>query len=161
MKTMKTIKTYTNNKKAKFDYNIIETYEAGIVLTGAEVKSVRKGSINLLGSFVNIDLETNTIQLKQCSISKPDHLGYQARSFDELRVKYLLLNKKEINSILKEVLKPGYSIIPLSVYQREGTSTIKVKIGLSKGKKNHDKRSALKEKDLKIDMDRTIKNKEY
>lgn len=150
---------YSKNKKAYHDYEILDTYEAGISLTGAEVKAVRASQINLLGSFISI--EGNKVQLKQCTISRPDHLGYENRNFDETRIKFLLLNKKEIAKIYKEVQNPGYSIIPLEIYQREGTGTIKAKIAVCKGKSHKDKRQVLKEKDQKREMDRIIKNKDY
>lgn len=153
------MKTYHKNRKAHHDYEILETYEAGVSLTGAEVKAVRNSQINLLGSFISI--EDNKIQLKQCTISRPEYLGYESKSFDETRIKFLLLNKKEISKIYKEVQNPGYSIIPLEVYQREGTGSIKIKIAVCKGKSYRDKRNVLKEKTQKIEMDRVIKNKDY
>ena len=153
------MKLYNKNRKAYHDYEILDTYEAGISLTGAEVKAVRSSHINLLGSFISI--ENNKVQLKQCTISRPDHLGYENKNYDETRIKFLLLNKKEIAKMYKEVQNPGYSIIPLEVYQREGTGSIKVKIAICKGKSHRDKRQVLKEKDQKREMDIVIKNKDY
>jgi len=149
-------KTYVKNRKAFHDYEMLENFEAGISLTGAEVKSVRDGNINLLGSYVFI--EGNSVILKQCHISKPDHLGYNGKSFNETRHRNLLLHKKEIQKIHKIVKEKGISLIVTDVYQREGTGTIKCKLNVAKGKRDYDKRETLKRKQADIDTKRQIKD---
>lgn len=146
--------TYTKNKKAYHDYEMLDSIEAGISLKGSEVKSIRKGQVNLLGSFVYI--EGNKIILKQCHISRPDHIGKV--SHEEERPKPLLLNKSEIKKLHKEVQIEGLTLIVTEIYQREGTKNIKCKLNIAKGKKNYDKRKVLKEKQADIDVKRQIKD---
>ena len=149
-------KTYAKNRKAYHDYEMVESYEAGMKLTGAQVKSIRAGTINLLGSYASI--EDNGIFLKQCHISKPEHLGFSGNSFDENAHIALLLHKKEINEIHKEVQSNGISLIITEVYQREGTGVIKCKLNVAKGKKDYDKRETLKRKQADIDTKRQMKD---
>jgi len=149
-------KTYAKNRKAYHDYEMIEFYEAGMKLTGPQVKSIRAGTINLLGSYAMID--EDGIFLKQCHISKPDHLGYNGNSFDEDAVIPLLLHKSEIQKILKEVQEKSKTLIVTEVYQREGTGTIKCKLNVARGKRDYDKRETLKRKAQEMDAKREMKN---
>jgi len=148
-------KQYTKNRKAYHDYEMIESFEAGMSLTGAEVKSIRAGHINLQGSYAHI--EGNKVILKQCHISKPDHIGYNGKSFAEERERPLLLKKSEIQKIHKMVQEKGLSLIITEVYQRENTSTIKCKLNVAKGKRDYDKRETLKRKQADIDTKRQMK----
>jgi len=149
------MKSYSKNRKARHDYSFIKTYEAGMKLSGAQVKSVRAGTISLLGSYISI--EQNRVILKQVTISEPPNLGYMSNSFDEKAEIYLLLNKKEISEMLKLVQERGISIIPLEVHQPKDTKTIKVKIAVAKGKRDYDKRNDLKEKTQKRDVEISLK----
>jgi len=147
-------KTYSKNKKAYHDFTMLETFEAGISLTGPEVKSVRASTINLKGSYVSI--QDDKIALKGFHISRPSHLGN--KSHDETRDKFLLLTKKEIKKIRKAVKETGVTLIVTEIYQREGTKKIKVKLNIAKGNKSYDKRAILKEKQLDRDTKRQTKD---
>lgn len=144
-------KIVTTNRKAFHDYNIIEKYVAGIVLTGTEIKSIRKNAINLKDSFCKI--EDNEIFLYNCHIS-PYEQGNRHNHKPE-RVRKLLLNKKEILKMQAKVKQDSFTIVPLEVFLSHGFA--KVEIGLAKGKKLHDKRDDIAKKDLKREMDRAAK----
>ena len=144
-------KVITTNRKAFHDYTIFDKYVAGIVLTGTEIKSIRKNAINLKDSFCKI--EDNEIFLYNCHIS-PYEQGNRFNHKAE-RVRKLLLNKKEILKMHSKVKKDGYSIIPLEVFITHGFA--KVEIGLAKGKKLHDKRDDIAQKDQKREIDRASK----
>ena len=143
----------TTNRKAFHDFNIFEKYEAGIVLTGTEIKSIRKSAINLKDSFCKID--DNEVFLYKCHIS-PYEQGNRY-NHDAERTRKLLLTKKEILKIQNKVKQDGYTIIPLEVYIQKGFA--KVQIGLAKGKKLHDKRDSIAKKDQQREMDRAAKIK--
>lgn len=147
------VKLICNNKKAYHNYFISQTYEAGIVLLGSEVKSVRAGGISILDSFVS--LKNGEVWLKNAFI-KPYE---KATSFtpDKLRNRKLLLNKEEINKISKFVVVKGNAIVPLKVYIKDGL--VKVEIGIGKGKKLYDKRETLKSKDVSRMIERELKNR--
>lgn len=144
-------KVITTNRKAFHDYTIFDKYVAGIVLTGTEIKSIRKNAINLKDSFCKI--ENNEIFLYNCHIS-PYEQGNRFNHKAE-RVRKLLLNKKEILKMHSKVKKDGYSIIPLEVFITHGFA--KIEIGLAKGKKLHDKRDDIAKKDQKREIDRASK----
>ena len=144
-------KVITTNRKAFHDYTIFDKYVAGIVLTGTEIKSIRKNAINLKDSFCKI--EDNEIFLYNCHIS-PYEQGNRFNHKAE-RVRKLLLNKKEILKMHSKVKKDGYSIIPLEVFITHGFA--KIEIGLAKGKKLHDKRDDIAKKDQKREIDRASK----
>ncbi|MDA3128736.1 SsrA-binding protein SmpB [Aliibacillus thermotolerans] len=139
------------NKKARHDYFIEETIEAGMVLKGTEIKSVRAGRINLKDSFARI--ENGEVFLHNAHIA-PYEQGNQF-NHDPLRTRKLLLNKHEINKWIGKTQQAGYSLIPLKVYLKNGVA--KVLLGLAKGKKKYDKREAIKQKDIKREMDRAIR----
>lgn len=143
----------TTNRKAFHDFTVFEKFVAGIVLTGTEIKSVRKSAINLKDSFCKI--EDNEIFLYNCHIS-PYEQGNRY-NHKEQRVRKLLLTKKEILKIQSKVKKDGYTIIPLEVFLTKGFA--KIEIGLAKGKKLHDKRDDLAKKDQKREMDRAVKSR--
>lgn len=146
-------KIITTNRKAYHDFAISEKYVAGIVLTGTEIKSVRKNAINLKDSFCKI--EDNEVFMYNCHISPYEQGNRYNHKAD--RVRKLLLTKKEILKIHSKVKKDGYSLIPLEVFIVEGFA--KVEIGLAKGKKLHDKREDIAKKDQKREMDRMSKIK--
>ncbi|PWL80420.1 SsrA-binding protein [Candidatus Gastranaerophilales bacterium] len=146
-------KVITTNRKAYHDYTIFDKYVAGIVLTGTEIKSIRKNAINLKDSFCKI--EDNEIFLYNCHIS-PYEQGNRFNHKAE-RTRKLLLTKKEILKMHSKVKKDGYSIVPLEVFLTHGFA--KVEIGLAKGKKLHDKRDDITKKDQKREMDRASKSR--
>ncbi len=138
------------NKKANFDYFIEDTYECGIVLTGTEIKSIRKGSCNLKDCYARI--KNNEIFLINMFIAFYEE-GNRF-NHDERRERKLLLHKKEIYKIRDKVEKDGYSLVPVKLYLKEGKA--KILLGVAKGKKQYDKRQSLKEKDIKRDIEKNI-----
>lgn len=145
-------KTITVNKKAFHDFNIIEKYTAGIVLFGTEIKSVRKGGVNLKDSFAKI--EEGEVWLYSCHIS-PYEQGNRYNK-DPERKRKLLLNKKEILKMTGKIKKDGYTIIPLSMFIGDG-GFAKLEIALAKGKKLFDKRDDIAKKTQTRDMQRAMK----
>lgn len=135
--------TEVKNKKAYFDYNILEELEAGIALKGTEIKSIRQGSIDLKDSFVTI--KQNEAYIINMYIAKYEEGNIF--NHDERRTRKLLLHKKEILKIKEKVKIEGLTIIPLKLYFKK--NKVKILIGICKGKKLYDKRATLKEKDLK------------
>lgn len=144
-------KVVTTNRKAFHDFTIFEKYEAGIVLTGTEIKSIRSSAVNLKDSFCKID--DNEIFLYNCHIS-PYENGNRY-NHTPTRTRKLLLTKKEILKMQTKVKKDGYTIVPLEIYFKQGLA--KIEIGLAKGKKLHDKRDDIAQKDQKREMDRAVK----
>ncbi len=145
------IKLYAKNKKALHDYEILESFESGIMLNGDEVKSIKLGQANLLGSFVDILNEEAFIN--EAHISK--YKNSARKTFDPTRKRKLLLHKKQINKIEESVNQKGITVIPLELYSKG--SLIKLKIGICRGKKLHDKRSTLKKRDQEIEIKRELK----
>ena len=141
------------NKKARHDYFVIETYEAGIVLSGTEVKSVRAGTVNMKDSYCYI--EDGEIYVTGVHIS-PYEKG-NIFNKDPLRVRKLLLHKSEINKLIGKTKEKGMAIVPLKVYFKG--SLVKVKIGLAKGKKLYDKRQDIAKKDQRREAEREFKVK--
>ena len=144
-------KVITTNKKAFHDFLILEKYNAGIVLTGTEIKSIRKGAINLKDSFAKI--EDGEVWLYNAHIN-PYEQGNRLNHEAERRRK-LLLNKNEILKMLGKVKKEKYTIIPLSVYLENGWA--KAEIALAKGKQLHDKRESIAQKTVDREIARSIK----
>ena len=144
-------KIITTNRKAFHDFTIFEKYTAGIVLTGTEIKSVRRNAVNLKDSFAKI--EDGEVFLYGAHIS-PYEQGNRYNHKPD-RIRKLLLNKKEILKINTNVKKDGYSIIPLEMFFVEGLA--KLEIGLAKGKKLYDKREAITKKTQERDIARQIK----
>ncbi|MFA5669757.1 MAG: SsrA-binding protein SmpB [Balneolaceae bacterium] len=139
------------NRKAYHDYQIDETYEAGIVLQGTEVKSLRDGKANFADAFAFI--QDGEVWLREFHIS-PYKFG-SSSNHEPRRQRKLLLNKREIRELAKFVQQKGYTIVPLRLYFKGGYA--KVLIGVARGKKKFDKRESIKEKDTKRDMQRSIK----
>ena len=146
-------KTVATNRKARFNYEIIETYEVGIELKGTEVKSIRAGKVNLGEGYASVD--NGEVFLKQVHIS-PYEQG-NIFNVDPLRVRKLLLHKQEIRKLIGETTQKGYSLIPLSMYLKRGK--VKVQLALAKGKKLYDKRESLAKKDAQRRMEREIKDR--
>ena len=145
------VKIVATNRKARFNYDIKEKYEAGIELKGTEVKSIRIGKINISDGFASID--SGECYLKQVHIS-PYEQG-NIFNVDPMRVRKLLLHKSEINYLIGQTMQKGFSLIPLSVYFKNGR--VKVEIGLCQGKKNYDKRHDMAKKDADMKIKRAIK----
>ena len=144
-------KVISTNRKAFHDYLIFDKFTAGIVLTGTEIKSVRRGMINLKDSFAKI--EDSEVFLYNMHIS-PYEQGNRYNHKPD-RVRKLLLNKQEINKMLGKIKKDGYAIIPLELFLSHGFA--KMEIGLAKGKKLYDKREAIAKKTQDRDIARQIK----
>lgn len=145
-------KVITTNRKAFHDYTIFDKFIAGIVLTGTEIKSIRKGTINLKDSFAKI--EDGELFLYNCHISPYEH-GNRFNQ-DPERVRKLLLTKKEILKMLGKIKKDGYTIVPIELFLSHGFA--KLEIGLAKGKKLYDKREDLAKKTQNRDIARAVKN---
>ena len=145
------IKPLSENRKAYFDYEILETYEAGVVLTGQEVKSIKSGRANLTGSYVLIKPEGAILLNAQIPPFQPKNLP---DGYDPLRTRQLLLNKKEINYLFGKT-KEGLTIIPLSIYNKG--RRIKLSIGLARHKKAKDKRETIKKREFQREKARTLK----
>jgi len=143
---------YAKNKKALFDYEILKKVEAGLVLDGQEVKSIRKGGIKLAGAHVVFHKDEPF--LLNAHISKYRHAG-PLPNYDPNRTRKLLLKKKEIAYLRAKSQEKGLTIVPLSVYT--SGRRIKVEIGVAKGKKKHDKREAIKGREAKRQTARALK----
>lgn len=143
--------TMATNRKARHDYEIIETLEAGIALKGTEIKSVRQGRLNLKDGYVQI--RNGEAWLQNVHIS-PYEQGNQF-NHDPVRPRKLLLHKRQIKQWEKESRQSSFTIVPLKVYIVRGKA--KVQIGLARGKNLYDKRHSLKEKQMKRDIQRTLK----
>ena len=142
-------KVISTNRKAYHDYTIFEKYIAGLVLTGTEIKSIRKGQINLKDAFAKI--EDNEVFLYKCHIS-PYEQGNRYNHKPD-RVRKLLLNRKEILKLEIKIKKEGYAIIPIEMFLQDGLA--KLEIALAKGKKLYDKRETLKKNDIKREIERS------
>jgi len=143
--------TYAVNKKARFDYEILETFEAGLVLTGPEVKAVRGKQIKLSGSFVTFHDEV--AYLLNTHISKYKYSTL--KDYEPERSRKIVLNKKQIAYLTGKMQEKGLTIVPLSVYTKG--RKIKVEIGIGRGKKQYDKKRVLKERQEERDMRRALK----
>jgi len=149
----KSMKFLAENRKAHFDYKILETYEAGIVLNGQEVKSIKNGRANLTGAFVIIKLEGAFLLNAEIPPYQPKNAppGYEPS-----RTRQLLMKKSEIKYLLGKAKEGGLTLIPLSLYNKG--RHIKVAVGLAKYKKEHDKRETIKKREFEKERGRTLKN---
>ena len=141
------------NRKASFNYQILTKYEAGIVLQGTEIKSVRANKVNIADSYCII--RNNELYIVNMHISKYDHGNIF--NHDETRQRKLLMHKREIIKMNNKLMLEDLTIVPLTVYFEGGLC--KVEIALAKGKKNYDKRQSLKEKDAKRNLAKTLKER--
>lgn len=146
------VKVVAKNRKARFNYEILETYEAGIELKGTEVKSVRTSKVNLTEGFISID--NGEAFLKQVHIS-PYEQG-NIFNVDPVRVRKLLLHKREIKKLIGETAQKGFTLVPLSMYLKNGR--VKLSVGLVRGKNTHDKRQDMAKKDAQRNIERAMKS---
>lgn len=148
------IKIVSENRKARHDYHIHETYEAGLVLTGTEVKSLRAGKANLKDSYARID--NGELLLHQMHISPYD----QGNRFNHepLRTRKLLMHRMEINKLIGKTKEKGFALVPLKLYFTRGKA--KIELGLATGKKTYDKRQDIAERDAKRDIDRELRSRQ-
>lgn len=146
-------KLISNNRKAFHDYHIFDTFTAGMVLTGTEIKSVRAGKVNLKDSFAKV--EGGEVFVYNMHIS-PYEMG-NIYNHDPERKRKLLLNKQEINKLIGKMKQSGYTIVPTKLFLLNGWA--KLEIGLAQGKKLHDKRESLAKKDTKREIDRAMKGR--
>lgn len=150
---MEDIKVVATNRKARHDYFLLDTYEAGLVLQGSEIKSIRAGQISLKEAYVRVDGEQ--AWLVNAHIAPYDPASRE--NHDPTRDKKLLLHKKEIEKLWNEVRQKGTTIIPLRVYLNRGRA--KLEIAVAKGKRHYDKRQAIKERDAQREIDRALSRK--
>jgi len=148
------IKVISENRKARHDYHIEETFEAGIVLTGTEVKSLRLGRANLKDSYAGV--ETGEVFLYNCHISTYD----QGNRFNHepKRKRKLLLHKREINRLIGQTKQKGYTLVPLRLYFSRGL--VKIELALAKGKRSFDKREDIAKRDAQRQISRALKEKQ-
>ena len=146
-------KTIAENRKARHDYFVLDTYEAGIELVGTEVKSIRQGSVNLKDSWCSID--KGELWVKGMHISSYEKGNIFNK--DPLRPRKLLMHKYEINKIAGKMAEKGYTVVPLQVYFKG--SLVKVEIALARGKKLYDKRQDIAKKDMRRESEREFKVK--
>jgi len=149
------VKNIATNRKARHEYHILDTYEAGLVLKGTEVKSLREGKVSLRESFAQF--ENHELYIINMHIS-PYAFG-NIFNVNPKRKRKLLLHHREINRLKKQVEEKGLTLIPLRIYFKKGYA--KLELALAKGKKLYDKRHALAEKDVQREMDRELKNKKW
>lgn len=147
------VKTIAENRKVRHDYFVLETFEAGIELVGTEVKSIRQGTVNLKDSWCTID--DGELWIRGMHISPYEKGNLFNR--DPLRVRRLLMHKREILKLFGTLKQQGLTLIPLSLYFRD--SKVKVQLGLCKGKKLYDKRESAAIRSANREIDRTIKSK--
>ncbi len=143
----------SENRKARHDYHIDDEYEAGLVLVGTEVKSLRDGRANLKDSYARIN-KNGEVFVHQMHIGPYPFAYYD--NHEPLRPRKLLLHKSEIKRLYGKVNEKGYSLIPLRLYFRNGK--VKIVVAVAKGKRLYDKRATLKQRDAKRDLDRIRKN---
>jgi SsrA-binding protein len=145
-------KLVSDNRQARFQYEILETFEAGLVLQGTEVKAIRAGKVNLRDGFAQV--RDDEAWLYNVHIS-PHQSASQFFNHEPLRIRKLLLHRLEINKLIGKVEQKGLTIVPLKMYLKKGK--VKVTIGVGRGKKLHDKRDDLKKKDANREIARVMK----
>jgi SsrA-binding protein len=155
MKNRNKIETISQNRRARFDYEIIDTFEAGISLKGPEVKSLREKAVNLNQSFARVENGEVLLYGMQISPYKYNTI----LNLDPLRTRKLLLKKQEIKKIKNSTEQKGYTLIPLEIYFKNGWA--KVSIAVAKGKKTFNKKEKIKEKDIERETRRELKQKNY
>ena len=148
------MKIICTNKKASHDYHLSETYEAGLVLLGTEVKSLRDGRANLKDSYASID--NGEVYLHNCHISPYSH-GSDA-NHDPTRTRKLLFHKREIKRLVGKLQEKGFTLIPTKLYFKDGIA--KVELALAKGKRLYDKREDIKRRDAREDIERAFKERQ-
>lgn len=146
--------TIAKNKKAYFDYFLEEKFEAGIVLQGSEVKGIRAHRVNLKDSFIRFVGNEAFLFNAHIGLLDTTHHFY---SHEERGSRKLLLHKKQLEKMIKAVTRDGYTVVPLQLYFND-RNIVKIQIAIAKGKQLHDKRKDLKEKDMKRDIQRAMKD---
>lgn len=144
-------KVLAKNKKAYFDYEVLEKYETGIVLIGSEVKAIKNGHVQLKGSYVSVSggrVKTNNLYVSPYKYSS-------LKNYDPLRQKELLLRRKEIDRLTGLSAQKGLTLIPLEIYLKKGL--IKILLGVCRGKKDHDKRQTLKKRAITKEINQGLK----
>jgi SsrA-binding protein len=148
-------KVVSTNRKAQHDYYLTDTYEAGIVLKGSEIKSIRTGQISIKEAYVQIeDLEAWLLNAHIAPYEQASYLGHDPR-----RKRKLLLHRREIDHLWDAVRKKGLTIVPTRVYLKNGRAKIEIAVG--RGKKQYDKRHDLAKRDAQREMDRNLRSKDY
>jgi SsrA-binding protein len=141
------------NRKARHDYHILETWEAGVALLGTEVKAIREGRVNLRDSYARVD--NGEVWMMNVHISPYSHRGSAAHA--EMRQRKLLLHSHEIRKMVGKVAEKGLTLVPLELYFKKGR--VKVAIGLAKGKQDHDKRETLRKREVDRETRAAIKSR--
>ncbi len=144
------IRIVAKNRKAYHDYHILDTFEAGIVLLGSEIKSIRAGQVNLRDGYATI--QDNEVWLMNVHIA-PYHQANR-ENHEPRRTRKLLLHRREINKLLGKLQEQGLTLIPLNLYLKDNRA--KVELGLAQGKRQYDKRAALREKESRRQIDRAL-----
>jgi SsrA-binding protein len=144
-------KMVATNRRARHDYDILETFEAGLVLQGTEVKSLRAGQVTFKDSYATI--QNSEAWLVGCHISPYGQGGYA--NHDPERRRKLLLHRREVNRLLGKTAERGLTIVPLRLYFKDGRA--KLEVGLARGKRVHDKRAALRERETRREMDKELR----
>lgn len=153
MERTKTTYVINNNKKANFNYDIKDKYIAGILIYGTEIKSIRDNACSLTESYCYV--KDNNIFIKNMYIKKYEYGS--DNNHDETRDRQLLLTKRETNKIIKAINEKGYSLVPMKVLTVNGWA--KIELGIGKGKNIYDKKETLKDRDMRIDIDRELHSK--
>ncbi len=143
-----------DNRKARHDYHVLETYEAGVALVGTEVKAIREGRINLRDSFARV--ENGEVWMFNVHISPYSHRGYA--SHDELRQRKLLLHRHEIRKLVGRTAEKGLTLVPLELYFKNGRA--KILLALAKGKQAHDKRETIRRREVDRETRAAIKERQ-
>ncbi len=147
------VKVVAVNRKAGYDYELLERMEAGLVLLGTEVKSAREGKVNLKDSYAAPD--NGELFLVQCHISSWTHAHYD--NHDPLRRRKLLMRRREIRRLIGKITERGLTVIPTRAYFRNGR--LKVELALAKGKRHHDRRAAIRERDIERETQAALKER--
>lgn len=148
--------TIIENRKARFDYETIEIYTCGMVLTGPEVCAIRTGKANIVDAYVYVDINSNKLILTGMTVTLPQSTMFTVSQQSNRNID-LLVTKKELNDIKKEIEKTSITAIPFKIY-RDKNGYFKLSLHICKGKKDYDKRNTIKDRDNKIELDRMIKN---
>lgn len=148
------IKVVATNRKARHDYFLMEEYEAGIVLQGSEIKSIRAGRMSLAEAYIRV--ENGEAWLVEAHIAPYDQAA--RNNHDPIRPRKLLLHKREIQNLEDEVTRKGMTIVPLRVYLKDGLA--KIEIAVAKGKKLYDKRATIAKRDAQREMERHLRRRE-
>jgi len=151
------MKLIIDNKRARFDYHILETFEAGIVLTGDEVKSLRAGNGNLSDAYATV--HQGDLNLLNCYIGPYSHAFIKQDNTLARRSRKLLLHRSEINKLMGAISRKGLTVMPLKVYF-SARGYVKVELGLAQHKKNVDKRESIKERDIARETNRALRGRE-